>query len=108
MQTLAPGVPPTTFDVLTKVVIPVATFVVGVVATLIIQAWTRRRASFRESARCLADLTADWYNQIDQLRGQAEDLSARDFDRQLDLYLRNRLVLPKVLYHLMVLKERDP
>jgi hypothetical protein len=98
------------FDVLTRMVIPVLTFGLGILATFLAQRYWKNKDVTAESVKSLADLTADWYNQLDQLRNslnadpiRTDPLKATEL---VDAYIRNRLILPKVLYHLAVLRER--
>jgi hypothetical protein len=99
---------PTQFEVWTKIVIPLTTFALGALVTYLVQKYWRRRDAVTESARTLAELTADWYNQLEELRKSlkqaAKQAKAADL---VDCYVRNRLILPKILYHLAVLREHD-
>lgn len=99
---------PSDFDVFTRVVIPLFTFALGVIVTFLIQRYWRTTDVVAQSAKALADLTAEWYNQLDELR-RSIDTAAEPSRaaRLVDDYIRNRLILPQVLYHLAVLRERN-
>ncbi len=99
---------PSKFDLLTKVVIPLTTFILGALVTFLVQKYWRKRDVVNGSAKALADLTADWYNQLDELRKSLNQaIRPTNAAELVDSYVRNRLILPKVLYHVAVLRQYD-
>ena len=99
--------PPTDFDIWTRIAIPLLTFALGIVATFAMQRVWRKRTLVAQSAKALAELTADWYNQLDTLEKEVRNAKGGDAPVLVDAYLRNRLILPKILYHLSILRERN-
>jgi hypothetical protein len=96
------------FDIWTRAVIPVVTFVLGAVVTFLVQRYWRKRDAVAESAKALAELTADWYNQLDTLRKDVNQAGDTIKATQLvDAYVHSRLILPRALYHIAVLRERN-
>jgi len=100
----------TDFDIITRVVFPILTFVLGIGATFLAQRYWKNKETTLMSVKSLAELTADWYNQLDQLRNSlSNDVIRSDPIKAavlVDAYIRNRLILPKMLYHLTVLREK--
>ena len=101
-----PASVPSTFDVVTRVVIPVSTFALGAASSWGLQLFLRRRDTVRTNAQLVASLATDWYNQLSELLKQ---LSGSDDDGKkieaVESYLRNRLVFPKLQFSVNVLKQ---
>jgi hypothetical protein len=94
------------FDVLTRLLLPIFTFCAGAAVTFLSQRYWKRHEEVKESAKALADLTADWYNQLDNLQAELVDCEASgDASALIERYVSNRLILPKVIYHLSVVKR---
>jgi uncharacterized membrane protein YoaK (UPF0700 family) len=62
------------FDFWVRLVLPICTFVLGIVATFLAQRYWKRTESSAQSAQAIAELTADWYNQLDALAGSLKRL----------------------------------
>src|SRR4051812_5575017 len=98
---------PTGFDVWTRVVLPISTFVLGVVSSVVTQRYLKRRDEIKESARALADLSSDWYNQLDRIRLELNGADRAKVSELVKAYEMSRSILPKAVYHLEVLKSHD-
>jgi hypothetical protein len=95
-----------TLELAAKILIPIATFVLGIIATLIAKRAEIRRSSEQEHVKSLVGLTNDWYNQIHELSVNAiynsEDEATK---RAIYFYVNNRLILPKMLLHIEYLRH---
>lgn len=85
-----------------KLIVPVATFILGSMFTLLIEAIKRRRDALQVAARDAVRLTKDWYNQIQGLWRPPEegDRTPVVYD-----YVHSRFVLPELMLTLRVLKR---
>jgi hypothetical protein len=96
----------TTFDFVTKVVIPVSTFILGVVATLLLKQMEQRRMGFRTRVEEIADQVNNWYNQLHAIDVEIEaGVDARVLKSKVYDYVRNRLVMPKLVRNLEVIRH---
>ena len=88
---------------LLKIGIPIFTFVLGSVLTIVIKIVEQHRDVIRNAARESAKLTKDWYVQIHTLALPRHDglMSTAVYD-----YVRNRLILPDFVMHLEVLRTK--
>ena len=85
--------------------IPLATFVLGVLSSYVAQKYWRRRDLLRRHVEAIVVLTADWYDQL--LRLHTAELAGKLNREQVEEYVRGRLILPKLLYSIGVLHERN-
>lgn len=90
-----------------NILIPVATFILGCIFTLLLKRYYDRKLLLQSSIREIARLTTEWYNQIHK-----EPLSTcygRPLERKVDSsmyeYVHNRLILPDLLIHLTLLRR---
>ena len=97
-----------TIDTITRVVLPLLTFGLGVLVTLITKRVEKRRGELKESVTAIAKLINDWYNQVHEL---GTDVTTRkgkfEMNRAIYFYVRNRLVLPELLLHIHFLRSRN-
>lgn len=94
-------------DIIGKVLIPTATFVLGVVVTLVTKRIEKRRSEIKERVTAIARLVNGWYNQLHQLSvdaatGKGEPATAK----AIYFYLHNRLILPELLLQLDLLRAQ--
>ncbi len=93
-------------EAVTGVAVPLLTFVLGVVVTLIVNKYEQRRAIRRQQAEEVSKLINDWYNQLHDISvNMRRGLSENERTNLIHFYVHNRLVLPKVLFSLEVLKK---
>ena len=93
-------------ELISQIVLPVGTFVLGVLVTVTLQWYERRNNVLREHVGEVATLTNAWYNQLYEIRVAAHRTQDKgEVERLLDFYLQNRLVLPKLIMSLGVLKR---
>ena len=87
-------------------VIPIATFVLGCSFTLVVNHYQERRDVRRKAAEQVVELTQSWYEQVKQLTA---DLAKANDDTNAALisysYVNNRLVLPRLVLQLGILKS---
>jgi uncharacterized membrane protein len=95
-------------DLLIKTGVPLLTFILGVVITLVTKRREKRRTDIKERVTSTAKLVNDWYNQIHQLALNIRTAtSATESQRAIYFYVRNRIVLPELKLHLDFLRERN-
>lgn len=102
--------PPGGLDTLSKIVIPLVTFGLGVLVAILVRKLDQRRSDRREHIHAIAELTRDWFEQIHAVAIEiAFNENETEVERAIATYLRNRVVLPKVLFHLEFLhgSKRD-
>jgi hypothetical protein len=93
-------------DVLTKIVIPLCTFFLGIVITILLKKYEQKKAVIRRHAEETAALLKDWYNQLHTLQvASRTDSSKMSYRRLVNSYVQERSILPKVLLNLTVLKS---
>jgi hypothetical protein len=90
-----------------KIVIPIATFILGSVLTWSLKSLEQRRTVVRESVASLRRLVNEWYNQLHELFGHESGLYNEALFEAFTRYLNNRIVLPELLMHLEVIRQRD-
>lgn len=89
-----------------KIVLPIATFVLGCAFTLLLKKTEQRKGTLKSAAESAARLSRDWYNQIHALiispieRNGSGELNTAIYD-----YVHNRLILPEFMMHLEILKR---
>lgn len=94
-------------DSAAKVVLPLITFALGVVITLVTKRVERARAERHEHLKAMAKLANDWYNQLHELSARATlQPEHSDTERAVYSYVHNRLILPELMLHLEYIRER--
>jgi hypothetical protein len=95
-----------TFDVLSKIIVPIATFALGVCATLLVKYYEQKRAGFRSQVAEVVELTNAWYNQLHAISVKIEEGASPKVIKALVYeYVGGREVLPKLLLRLEILKN---
>jgi hypothetical protein len=96
-----------TFDVFLKIFMPLLTFALGVIATLVVKRVERQHDWIRDQLRAVLALTNDWYNQLIDLRTKSLDpgINSEAMQQCVFAYVHNRIVLPKLLLSLDVLRK---
>jgi hypothetical protein len=94
---------------LLRIVIPLVTFILGSLFTLLLKTSTQRRETVRNATADLVRLTKEWYNQIHQILLQRR-LSPEDeaSAQVLFNYTHNRLILPDLILQLEILRSQAP
>ena len=96
-----------TFDFVSKILIPICTFALGVVVTLATKRIERRRSENQEHVKAIAKLTNDWYNQLHQLSADIQAKPNRkEAEKSVYFYVHNRIVLPDLLLRIEYLEQR--
>jgi hypothetical protein len=85
--------------------IPIATFIFGAALTLFLKRHDRRSAIVGTYARELSECANEWYGQIYELYVADQQGHKKDFKDKAAYYVRSRLVLPKYLRALEVLRK---
>lgn len=89
-----------------KTLIPLATFLLGVVVTLVIKSYDRRREVIRENVEALCGLSEEWYNRIQTLGRMvvvADDRKA--VEEALATYLHGALYLSRFRRSIAILER---
>lgn len=93
-------------DVLTKIVIPLCTFLLGIGITILLKRYEQKKAVIRKHAEETTTLLKDWYNQIHALQVASQaDSSKMSYRRLVNSYVQERSILPRVLLKLTVLES---
>lgn len=90
-----------------KIVIPLITFILGVISTYFIKQRQNSKDRFLASIQEVAQLTNDWYNQLFSIENFINDNKNRidAIEQKMVEYSQNRLILPSLLRHLEILKQ---
>jgi hypothetical protein len=91
-------------DVYIKIVVPVATFLLGSALTFWMKSAEQRRVVTRSSAQEALRLAKEWYSQIHRLVA-SPDGSPTSTDIAMIDYVNNRLILPDFQFHLGILRR---
>jgi hypothetical protein len=95
-------------DVIIKVGVPLITFGLGVMVTLITKRAEKRRSELKERVTAISKLVNDWYNQVHELGVEVSTRKDKsDLNRAIYFYVRNRLVLPELVLHIEFLRSRN-
>ena len=87
-----------------RIIIPIATFILGGALTLLVKVFEQRRDTKRRSVSSIQQLTNEWYNQLHEILIHKEEGQDPEFINAYTKYLSNRIILPKLLTHLEILK----
>lgn len=93
-------------EILTKIALPLCTFLLGIVFTLVLKRYEQRKALIRKHAEESSLLLKDWYNQLHNLETALRSQpNKRENESNILSYVQERSVLPGVLFSLEVLKS---
>jgi hypothetical protein len=93
------------WEIVVKVAVPAGTFFLGVLSTWLFKRQEEKKTLLRHHAQEVSRLTNEWYNQLHEIRAQASmGLTRQELRHKIDSYVSNRLILPKVLLSLEVLR----
>jgi hypothetical protein len=93
-------------EILTKVIIPVCTFFLGIVFTLAIKRYEQKKAALRQHIEETVTHVNAWYNQLHSLTAELRsEKILEEAEARIYLYVSNRLILPKLLLSVGVLKR---
>ena len=99
---------PTAIDAITRVIIPVSTFVFGIIFTLVLKYYDQKRASFRSKVEEIVELTKSWYNQLHALYVKIEGGASDEVIKTLiSDYVNNREIPPNLLLNIEILKKHQ-
>jgi hypothetical protein len=89
-----------------KSLVPLATFLLGVLATFAFKYYDRRREVVCENVRTLCELAEDWYNRVQTLgRLVFNSLDGKAAEEALMTYSHGSLFLPRFRRSIMVLEK---
>jgi len=92
-----------------KLILPIGTFILGSLFTLLIKAIEQRRNALQAAARDTVRLTKDWYTQVYGLLSPAKvmtkGVAATRSDDSVYEYVHNRILLPELILCVEVLKR---
>ena len=87
-------------------VIPIVTFILGAGLTLLLKRYDKQNASLAIYAKEVSDCANEWYNQLYDIEQAVRTHSSKEeIARKLEFYSQNRLILPKFIRALAVLKR---
>lgn len=92
-------------DLIKDFVLPLATFILGVLFTMIWDKNKKNSEKYQSCANRLSELTNDWYNQLYNLNSEKK-FNSKNFEKELFLYSQNRIVLPEYLKIITNLKKK--
>lgn len=92
-------------EIIIGVAIPLITFFLGIGFTLFYTRYQERRSMLRQHVEETVRLVNDWYNQLHTLSMESRRKPLNSFTNDVDDYLSNRIVLPKLMYNVAILKE---
>lgn len=95
-------------DLISRVIIPVSTFIIGILVTLGFQRYERKRTVLRQHAQEVLNLINAWYNQLHEIRVELRKYpSISEVEDHIYSYVYSRVILPKLLLSLEVLKAHQ-
>lgn len=95
----------TLMEVFLKYTIPLITFILGAWFTLLIKNREKRETVLSIASTQLSELCTEWYTQLHEIYIASQDSLFQDSSRRILFhYERNRLVLPKFIRELEILK----
>jgi hypothetical protein len=93
-------------ETLTKIIIPIATFILGVLITLLLKRYELKRASFRQHVEKSSKLAMDWYNQLHNLTLKLKEGTKKDdLTVALFSYQQSREFLPQLQLCITALRK---
>ncbi|UOQ69510.1 hypothetical protein [Hymenobacter volaticus] len=94
-----------TFSEFLNVFVPVITFFLGVIITTVIENRKDKQEKIEQYVNNTSELTNDWYHQLYQLNyDNKRRIDSVEIKRAMFFYSQNRLILPKIMKNLEVLK----
>lgn len=88
-----------------KLITPFLTFILGVISTILFKRLDKRKEYLNKSLDELRDLVNAWYNQLHEIYFDLQISPTVGKPSKFLFYINNRLVLPKLLHHLEVLRK---
>jgi hypothetical protein len=93
-------------ETLTKIVIPISAFIVGVLVTILLKRFEFKRNSLRQHVEKSSKLATDWYNQIHNVTLKSKDGTNKgDLEVALFDYQHSREFLPSLQQSIIALKQ---
>ena len=96
-------------DILNQIIIPLGTFILGILFTLLLEKFKRRRSIVSKYVPETAKLINDWYNQLYEIGVEMKNGKSSEQISNLrhlvSFYEQNRLILPKLILNLEILKK---
>ena len=91
-----------------KILTPFITFLLGIFSTILFKRFDKRKERLAKSLTAALELTNSWYNQLHEIYVELKNASENGdniIPGKFIFYVNNRLLLPKLLHHLEVLKK---
>jgi hypothetical protein len=93
------------WDLVTRILLPILTFALGVISTWLFKRYDDRRTLIRRHTEEVSKLVNEWYNQIHEISNVIKtSIDDQALRQKIDSYIENRLVLPKLILSLEILK----
>lgn len=93
-------------ETVAKIIVPICTFLLGIVFTILFKRHEQRKTVIRQHTGETVKQINEWYNQLHSLNGDLRGLVTKDeAEARIYLYVSNRLILPKLLLSLGVLRK---
>ncbi len=88
-----------------KIITPFLTFTLGVISTIIFKRLDKKKEYLGKSLDEVRDLVNAWYNQLHEIYVDLKISPTIEKPSKFIFYINNRLILPKLLHHLEVLRK---
>lgn len=88
-----------------KLITPFLTFLLGVVSAILFKRFDKKREQLIKSLDEVRDLVNAWYNQLHEIHYELKVAPTNSIPQKYLFYINNRLVLPKLLHHLEILRR---
>jgi hypothetical protein len=94
------------FSEFLNIFIPVITFFLGIIITTLIEKDKRKNEKLDQYINETSELVNDWYNQLYQLNyDNKKRLDSIEIKRAMFFYSQNRLILPRILKNIEIIKN---
>ena len=88
-----------------KFAVPVITFALGVIFTVVFYRYQRRSELSRKASEDMVKLSAEWYTQLHEILVSAHDADKSKAQSLATAYSQNRLILPNYLKNIEILRR---
>lgn len=87
--------------------IPLATFLLGVGFTFFIKKKERDESTVSDASKELANLSTEWYRQLHDILVTVRYEEAKNAEKAIYFYTKNRIVLPKFIRSIEILRKHN-
>jgi hypothetical protein len=88
-----------------KLITPFVTFFLGVLSTMFFKRFDKKKEQLLKSLDEVRDLVNAWYNQLHEINYELKVSPTNSRPSKFIFYINNRLVLPKLLHHLEIVRK---